>query len=158
MAHAGDDGFFRRTADELREVGPHGHTGLHAHFNAILGDRRETAGRAAMRIGTINHARTNAGVHRFERVATREIDGGRLIEIEFDTGALRGDQRADHVHHIAAGQVVRFQPGRGDAPLADIEPRLIGHDFRLHDDARRHLAKAHPHRTEMLTWRADIYA
>ena len=41
LANAGDDCLLGGTADELVEVGPHGHASTHLELDAVLGDRIE---------------------------------------------------------------------------------------------------------------------
>ena len=59
-------------------------------------------------------------------------------------GAMGGNDRVNHVGHIATGQVMGFEPSRGDSGLRiAADTRLQGHDAGLHNHAGIHLAEAH---------------
>ena len=72
----------------------------------------------AFGVGAIDHLRIDAGLHGVEHVAAGQIDRRGLVEIQVDVGPMGGDDRPDHVGHVAAGQVMGLQPPGGDAPLA----------------------------------------
>ena len=85
------------------------------------------------------------GVH---HVTPGQVDRCGAVEIEIDVGSVSSDDRVNHVHHIAASQIVSFQSSCTDARLAiDIQSSLGRHDLRLHDDPWIHLAKSHAHQT-----------
>ena len=146
LADAGNDRLFRRSANQLLQVRADRHPGSNAQFHAVLGDGAERRLAAAARIGTIDDLRMDAGPHRIHHIASRQVDGRRSIEVQVDVRPMRRDDGMDHVHHVAARQIMSLQARRADAGAAiDVQAGLRGHDLRLHDDPRVHLAKSHAH-------------
>ena len=97
------------TADQLQQIGPHGHPSLNLELNAVLGDRVERFfGRAAG--GAVDHLGVNAGLHGFEYIATRQVDRRGQLEVELHHLRLMGgDDRPHELRHAAPGEVVRFE-------------------------------------------------
>ena len=108
-------------------------------------------------VGAVDHLGIDAGLHGFQHVAPGQVDGRRLVEVEIQVGAVGGDDRADHVGHVAAGQVVGLQTPRGDARLPlPPDARLHRHDLALHDHPGVDLAEAHADQAQMLTLALDM--
>ena len=116
----------------------------HQQLDAVLGDGAQRRAARFFGIGAIDHFRVNARPHGVEHIAPGQVDGGRPIEIEIDIGPVRRDQRVDHARHVAAGQVVGFEPPRGDARMRVVaDAGLHGHDLGFDDRPRVHLPQAH---------------
>ena len=103
--------------------------------------------RAAARflgVGAVDHFGIDAGAHGVEHVAAGQVDRRGPVEVEIDVGPMRGDERVDHARHVAAGQVVGFEPARGDAGVRiGADARLHRHDLGLDDRAGVDLPQAH---------------
>jgi len=143
LAHAGDDRLLSGAADETGDVRAHGHARLGQDLNAVLRDGCDL-GLALGRVGAVDDLGRNAGAHGFEQVTTREVDSRCRAEVEVQAGAVRRDQRVDNPHHLATGEVVRFEVARLDA----FEARLHEHDLRVHHHGRIHLPQAHREHVE----------
>src|SRR5205807_2152222 len=73
LTDAGDDGFFRRTADQALDVGAHGDAGLDAKLDAVLGHAVDRL-LLHRRVGHVDHLGVHAGLHGVEDVAAGEVD------------------------------------------------------------------------------------
>jgi hypothetical protein len=79
-----------------------------------------------------------------EHVATGEIDGRGLVEIQIDVGTLGGDDGVDHARHVTTSEVVGFEPAGGNAILGvGSDSCLHGHDLAIDDDSGIHLPQPH---------------
>ena len=68
---------------------------------------------ARARVGARDDLGIDAGLHGLQHVAAGQVDRRGPLVRQRDVGAVGGDQRADDVRHIAAGQVMGLQgPGR----------------------------------------------
>ena len=113
-------------------------------LDAVLGDGAERGFAAAPGVRTIDDLGVHAGTNCIEDVTAGQIDGGRTIKVEVDPRALGRDDGVDHAHHVAAGQVVRFETRRRDSrSTIHIQTGLPSHHLGIHDDAGVDLAKAH---------------
>ena len=113
-------------------------------FHAVFGDGAERGLSAALGVGAVDHLGVDAGPHRVDHIAPGQIDGGRAVKVQIDAGAVSGDDGVNHTHHVAAGQVMRLEPGGGHAGLpADVQARLRRHDLGLDDDSGIHLTETH---------------
>ena len=99
-------------------------------FHAVLGDGTQGGLAALGGIGAVDHFRIDAGLDGVQHVASGQVDGRRLVEIKGDSGSVGGDDRANHVRHASAGQIVGFQSTGRDSRIAfAADSRLHGHDF-----------------------------
>ena len=145
LAHPGDDRFLGRPADELFDVRSHRDPArtfnstpfLAIALRVVRCDRLGSG--QSMTLGytlvctassTSRPARSMAAARSKSRSHARPMSG---------------DDRADHVRHVSAGQVEGLQPPRGHAAVlfVDTDARLRGHDLRVHDRPFIDAAKAH---------------
>ena len=131
LTHAGQDGLLARAANQPVEVGPYGDTRDSDELDPVLGHGGHPR--------RVDHAGVDAGLHRLQHVAARQVDGGGPLPCQVDGRFVRGDHGGDHTAHVAACQVVGFH-------LVDVEvnPRLGGRDERLDDGVGAHLPQLHP--------------
>ncbi len=101
LADAGDDRFFGRPADQLGQVGAHGHAGAGLELNAVLCNPVEGRSRTAARVRTVDHLGADAGLDGFEHVSTGQVDGRRRFPVEVDLGAVGDDEGLDDPADIA---------------------------------------------------------
>ena len=91
FADAGDDGFFRRAANETLQMRAHGHTRLGLDDDAVLGHpvNGDFAGGG---IRTVDDLRINGGFHGFEDgfagAFGRQINGASAVELKADAGLV----------------------------------------------------------------------
>ena len=75
------------------------------------------------RVGAGDDLGVDARLHGLEHVAAGEVDRRGALVRQRDVGAVGGDQGADDVGHVAAGQVVRLEaPGRHAVLLGQARP------------------------------------
>ena len=146
LADAGDNRLLGGPADQLLQVGPHGHAGLDLQLHAVLRHAVERIPAQVPR-GTVDDLGIDAGLHGFQHVAAGQVDGGCQLEVEFELGLPRGDQRTDHQRHVAARQVVRLKALRGH-PVAIADAGLHGHDLAANDHPGTDFAKGHAHQVQ----------
>ena len=79
------------------QVGAHGHAGADLQLDAVFGDRAQRRLLRLLRVGAVDHFGVDARPHRFQHVATGQVDGRRAVEVEIDVGPVRRDDRLNHV-------------------------------------------------------------
>eukprot|EP00913_Durusdinium_trenchii_P028411 g26639.t1 len=143
LADAGDDRFFGGAADNLFQVDPHGHAGTHEYLNAVSRHRFQRLVPFA-RVGAVDHAGVDAGLHGFEEITPGEIDRLRRLPVDGNIGPVGGDQRGNHVGNVSPRQGMRLQVAGGDRIYA-CDARLHRHDLAADNHRRIHLTQAHHH-------------
>jgi hypothetical protein len=108
LAHACDDRLVGRPAHEPVEVGPDRDLGLDFQLDAVLGHAVDRLA-SGTGVGTRNDLGIDAGLHGLEDVAAGQVDRRGPLVRQRDVGAVGGDQGADHVRDVAAGQVMGLQ-------------------------------------------------
>ena len=98
LADARDDGFFARAADQAFDVGADGYAGLRPQLDAVLGDGGDHR--------RLDNLGVDAHLDGLQHVAARQVNGARLLKLQRDIRALRGNQGVDDAVHVAAGQVM----------------------------------------------------
>ena len=130
LADAGDDGFLAGAAHQALDVGAHGHAGLGAQLDTVLGHSGHG--------GRFNHLGQHAHLHGLEHVAAGQVDGAGGGEAQVDAGLLGGNQGVDDALDVTARQEVGFQHIGGH-----VQPGLPGFDVGVHDLLGRDAAEPH---------------
>ena len=95
LTNAGNDRLFRRTTNQLFQVGSNGHSCTNSKFDTIFGDRAKNRFSTSLRIRAINDLRINTGSNRVHYVTAGKVNGCRTVEIQIDPGTLRRNDRVD---------------------------------------------------------------
>ena len=101
LAHSGEHGLFAGAADELFDVGTHGHSGLGDELDTVLSHCRY--GRGVDNLGVDRH------LHGFEHVAAGEVDGGCHLEVEGDIRLVGRNEGHYHLGDIALSEIVGLE-------------------------------------------------
>src|SRR5205814_1210455 len=99
-----DDRLVGRAAHQPVEIRPDRDLRLDLQLDAILGDAVDRLSPGAG-VGAGDDLGIDAGLHGLEHVAAGQVDGRGPLVRQRDIGAVGGDQGADHIGYVAAGQV-----------------------------------------------------
>ncbi len=90
--NACDDRFFGGSTDQLFQIGSDRYSGHHFQLDSILGDGGQGIASAVAGVRAIDHFRMDTGPNRLQNIATGQINGRRLVEVEVDPRAMGSDQ------------------------------------------------------------------
>ena len=103
----------------------------------------ETVSGPAAGIGRQDDARADRHLHRFQDIASSQVDGRGAGKDQWNIGFVRRDQRIDYPADVTARQIVRFQ-----LVCVESQSRFGGVDERVDDDMGGHAAQTHPDQRE----------
>ena len=139
LAHAGDDCLFGRPANQLIQIGAHGHPGSRPQLNSVFGHPVECRAGPPLGVGAVNHLGVHAGLHGGVDIAAGQVDRRGGVPVEINLGPLRDDQRLHDPLDVPPGQRVGFESlGRNRR-----QARLHRHHLRFHDVLRAQAPQPH---------------
>ena len=105
MADACDDSFLGGTANQLVDVGSHGHASAGFQQNSVACHRIKRHLTFAS-IRAIDHFRIDAGSDGFENITTGEVNCLSGLPVEIDVRAIRRDESPDHIGDVTTSEIV----------------------------------------------------
>ena len=129
------DSGFSGAAHQAFQIGSHGNSGLNQKLDTILRHRRY--------IGGFDYLGIYAHLYCFQNVTARQVDGSRFFKGKLDSRSFRCYQGIDHIIHISACQIVRFQ-----LIYSQVQACLPRFDKRNDDTGRNHTPQLHSYQVE----------